>query len=52
MNNLQSITTAYQYRQKYKQLLKGTPTKKQLKEFNQAVEHYKQVFPDWRNTNF
>lgn len=52
MDNLQSITKASQYRQRYLALLKRPNiSKADAREFRKAVEHYKTVFPDWREFN-
>ena len=41
---------ASRYRQKYLALLKKPIiTKRELRGFEQAVEHYKTVHPDWRD---
>lgn len=38
------------YKQRYKQMLsKPIITKNDVKEFNEAVEHYKQVNPNWKD---
>lgn len=45
------LTPQHIYKQKYKQMLsKKHLTRQDIREFNQAVEHYKAVYPDWKET--